>query len=364
MGHSRAYLRIRRAGRRLAANRWFGSVLPTSVALLASVALLTGVTLLTGTAAAAGALPADTTPPTVPGPTTVAEITETSVRLTWTASSDDVGVTEYEVSHYETDVVWRHTTPINEISISGLRPSRTYGFSVRAVDAAGNSSPGNGLFRVTMPPGDSQPPTAPGLPVATELTSTSVWLTWSPSRDNVYVNRYEVVSITPAGNVVVGTVPQHPPIGPATRVGNLTPGTTYTFAVRAVDDAGNVSALSESLTLTTPPQSTPGCSISYRTIAQWYGGYQVELIITNDGPAVIDGWTLSWTLPPEQRLGSIWGAELVGVVDGVVTVRSVSYTARIPVGGNVAFGMTGIGPAGDPPTAFLLNGAACQTAST
>lgn len=324
--------------------------------------LLVAVASLAGTASAAGASAADTTPPTVPGPTTVAEITETSVRLTWTASSDDVGVVRYEVSMYHTDVVQLVRTPINEVEISGLRRSGTYGFSVRAVDAAGNSSYGNETLWITMPPGDNEPPTAPGRPEATALTSTSVTLTWSPSRDNVYVGRYEVVSITPAGNTVVGTVPQHPPIGPTTRVGHLTPGTTYTFAVRAVDDAGNVSALSESLTLTTPPEVAPACSVRYRVTNQWPGGYQVEVVITNSGSAVIDGWTLSWTLPADQGLSAIWGAQLVGVVDGVITVRSVGYTSRIPVGTSVSFGMTGTGPAGSTtPSDFVLNGTPCAT---
>lgn len=327
--------------------------------------LLTGLLTVALLPPAAATAAADTTPPTVPGPTTIAEITETTIRLTWTASTDDVGVTGYEVSRMETDVVFTHRTPTNEITISDLRPSRTYGFSVRARDAAGNSSYGNSLLWVTMPPGDNQPPTAPGKPVATELTSTSVTLTWSPSRDNIYVGRYEVVSITPTGIKVVGTVPQHPPIGPITRVGNLTPGTTYTFAVRAVDDAGNVSALSESLTLTTPTQAVPACSVRYRVVTQWPGGYQAEVAVANGGPAAVDGWTLTWTLSAGQRIGSIWGAELVGVVDGVATVRNAGYTARIPAGGSVTFGMTGTGSAGDaPPSDFRLNGAACGTAAT
>lgn len=312
----------------------------------------------------APALAADTTPPTVPGPTTVVESTETSIRLTWAASTDDVGVTGYEVSMLHTDVVQLFRTATNEIQISGLQPSRTYGFSVRAMDAAGNSSRGNGTLRVTLPPGDNQPPTAPGRPAATELTGTSVTLTWSASRDNVYVGRYEVVSITATGNTVVATVPQHPPIGPVARIGGLTPGATYTFAVRAVDDAGNVSALSEPLTVTTPTQATPGCSVRYRIIAQWPGGHQIEITIANGGPTLVDGWTLSWTLAPDQRIGSIWGAELVGVVDGVITVRNAGYTARIPVGGGVTFGMTGSGSVGSAaPADFRLNGVSCAVAT-
>lgn len=371
MVNGHAYPATPRSARRVALAGWVAlarRIAVTALLMVTGVAAATAAAASTAsaaTAAAAGASAADTTPPTAPGATTIAEITETSIRLTWTASTDDVGVASYEVARMEGDVIFMHRTPTNEISISELRPSRTYGFSVRARDAAGNSSSGNGVLWVTMPPGDTQPPTVPGRPVATELTGTSVTLTWSPSRDNVYVGRYEVLSITPSGNKVVGNVPQHPPIGLTTRIGNLTPGETYTFAVRAYDDAGNVSALSEPLTLTTPGQSTPGCAVRYRVLGQWPGGYQVEVGITNGGPAPINGWTLAWTLRPDQRVSAIWGAELVNVVDSMITVRNAGYTAQIPVGSSVTFGMTGTGSSGTPaPTDFRLNGASCAADGT
>jgi fibronectin type 3 domain-containing protein len=213
------------------------------------------------TAALAVAAPAraaeDTTPPTAPGPIQIAEITETTIRLTWTPSTDDVGVVSYEVNQAFTDVVLRRTTPTNEIFYNGLQRSRSYGFSVVALDAAGNRSPGVYL-RVVMPPGDDQPPTRPGAPTATQLGQTSVTLTWAPSTDNVLLVQYQVLRITGTGTAVVGIVFLQPPAFPTSthRLSNLTPGTTYTFAVRALDEAGNASADSPPVTVTTPGPDT------------------------------------------------------------------------------------------------------------
>ena len=83
----------------------------------------------------------------------------------------------------------------------------------------------------------------------------------------MYVANYHVLRITPEGNTVVGSAPQHPPTGPQTRIWNLTPNTTYTFAVRARDDAGNESALSTPLTVTTrgvdtQPPTAPGTPVA------------------------------------------------------------------------------------------------------
>lgn len=258
-------------------------------------------------------------------------------------------------------MIFLHSTPTSEITLTGLRPSRTYGFSVRARDAAGNISPGNGTLRVTMPPGDAQPPTTPGRPVASALTDTAVTLTWTPSSDNVYVARYDVLSITATGSTVVAHSPQHPPIGPTARVSGLSPGTTYTFAVRAVDDAGNVSALSEPVTVITTGGPAPGCAVDYRLIATWPNGHQAEVTVHHRGSTPIDGGTLRWTVVSGERIDAIWHAALVGVVNAVVTVRDVSYNSRIPAGGSVTFGLVGGGSGTTAPTAFALNDVPCET---
>lgn len=287
-------------------------------------------------------------------------ISTTSVTLTWTASTDDVGVTGYEVAQLHTDYILMRTTSDNGITIDGLRPSNTYQFWVYARDAAGNRSPSSPGLRLTMPPGDDQPPTAPANPVATQIGTDSVTLRWQPSTDNVYVAWYEVLRIHPDGSTTrVATAPQHPPTGPTARVGGLTAGTTYTFAVRAHDDAGNTSAMSDAVTVTTAT-ATPSCEVAFQLQQNWPGAFQTQLTIRNLSPKLVDGWTLRWVFPGDQRIGQLWGAEPVDIVGPDVTVRNASWNSRIEPGGSTQLGFIGSYTASNaPPTAFVLNGVAC-----
>jgi hypothetical protein len=76
---------------------------------------------------------------------------------------------------------------------TGLRPSQTYAYAVRAVDAAANVS-GNAALSVTTPgpPPDSTPPTAPGSLTARVVSPTQVALRWTAASDDVGVARYRV----------------------------------------------------------------------------------------------------------------------------------------------------------------------------
>ncbi|XID94886.1 glycosyl hydrolase family 18 protein [Paenibacillaceae bacterium WGS1546] len=78
----------------------------------------------------------DTTPPSVPTNLTSPSKTSSSVSLSWTASTDNVGVTGYTVT-YGSNTVNVSGTSAN---ITGLSANTTYTFSVRARDAAGNQS--------------------------------------------------------------------------------------------------------------------------------------------------------------------------------------------------------------------------------
>lgn len=179
--------------------------------------------------------------------------TTSSVQLTWAPSTDDVGVARYYVHMQFEDLGYGYQSETNSIEITGLplRASRTYSFSVSAVDAAGNHSGYSPTLRVTLPPGDSVPPTTPGQPAAVEVAATYVRLQWSHSTDNIRVDRYDVLRITADGSTVVGSASQNPPGKNWSWVSGLTPSTTYTFAVRAVDEAGNLSGLSAPVTVTT-----------------------------------------------------------------------------------------------------------------
>ena len=79
----------------------------------------------------------DTTPPSAPTGLHVTGTTSASVSLAWTASTDNVGVTGYQVYRDGTQVA---TVPGTSYTDSGLTPSTGHAYTVRARDAAGNQS--------------------------------------------------------------------------------------------------------------------------------------------------------------------------------------------------------------------------------
>lgn len=90
--------------------------------------------------------------------------------------------------------------------------------------------------------GDTQAPSAPVNLTATGVTSSSVSFSWNASTDNVGVTGYDVFN----GTALVATV-----TGTDATVSGLSPNTTYTFTVKAKDAAGNVSAASNAVKVTT-----------------------------------------------------------------------------------------------------------------
>ncbi len=147
-------------------------------------------------------------------------------RVTWSAATDNVGVTGYQV--LRNGAVVATTSTLAYVDTAAPQGRRNY-YRVQAVDAAGNLGALSTTVSVVVP--DTTAPTAPASLTATR-TSTSARLTWTPATDNVAVTGYLVFR----GTTQVARVSS------ATRaytVGSLRAGTTYTFQVVAVDAAGN-----------------------------------------------------------------------------------------------------------------------------
>jgi len=90
----------------------------------------------------------DTSAPTTPANVSASSVTETSATISWSASSDNVGVTGYYV--YQGNTLLGQTTNTS-VSISTLSAGTTYTFNIVAFDAAGNeSSSGSVTFTTTI----------------------------------------------------------------------------------------------------------------------------------------------------------------------------------------------------------------------
>lgn len=115
---------------------------------------------------------------------------------------------------------------------------------------SGMGLPGVNVFH------DEQAPSVPAALIATDLKINSVTLTWEASTDNIAVSEYEVLrNETPVARTASNTV----------MIEGLAPGQSYEFTVRAWDAAGNVSARSASLEVTTPSNQAPNAVITAHT---------------------------------------------------------------------------------------------------
>ncbi|RVU90649.1 T9SS C-terminal target domain-containing protein [Flavobacterium columnare] len=191
----------------------------------------------------------DTIAPTAPTALTASGTTEISTSLSWIASTDNVGVTGYDV--YQ-DTVLIGSTTATTYNVTGLTASTSYTFTIKAKDAAGNISNASNAITVTTsaPVIDTTAPTAPTLS-ASGTTTTTTNLSWSGATDNVGVTAYNVYQ----GTTLLGTTSST-----SYNVVGLTAATTYSFTVKAKDAAGNISNASNIVSVTTSSNSLTYCT--------------------------------------------------------------------------------------------------------
>jgi chitodextrinase len=213
----------------------------TAAADCPKIALYQAGTLVWGTPPASTT---DTTPPTPPTNLAVGSKSSNSVTLTWTAATDNVAVTGYDVYSGATLVA---SVVATTATVTGLSPNTSYSFTVKAKDAAGNVSAATGALAVTTAAPDTTAPTAPTGVTSSSVTSSSVVLAWTASTDNVGVTGYDVYNGTTLAIFVTTT---------SATITNLAPGTAYSFTVKARDGAGNASAASAAVAVTTAAGST------------------------------------------------------------------------------------------------------------
>ncbi|WP_406473833.1 cellulase family glycosylhydrolase [Streptomyces sp. NBC_01615] len=205
--------------------------------------------------------------------------------------------------------------------------------------------------------GDTQAPTTPGTPTASSVTATSATLTWTAATDDVGVTGYDIVRVSGSSETKIATSTTN-----TVTVPGLTADTTYTFAVYAHDAAGNRSARSATVNVTTGSTPSGSCSVGYRIAGEWPGGFQGEINIGNTGTTAISGWKLAFTFADGQTVTNMWGGTPTQS-GGTVSVSPASYTSTIPAGGSVTVGfIAGKGSTNTAPTTFTLSGATCATA--
>ncbi|ONI67321.1 chitinase [Kribbella sp. ALI-6-A] len=102
--------------------------------------------------------PPDTTAPTTPGGLTVGSPTSSSLRLNWSAATDASGIDHYEVVRGSEAA--QNVGNVTSWTATGLAPSTSYSFKVRACDPSGNCSPYGAAASGTTSSGPTVPPSS------------------------------------------------------------------------------------------------------------------------------------------------------------------------------------------------------------
>jgi chitodextrinase len=171
------------------------------------------------------------------------------VPLAWDASSTP-GV-EYLVG-YRTAVgaeQFAQASTALTFTVTGLTAGQTYFFRVYATLGTARSDPSNEVSTSLTPPPDTTAPTAPASLTGTAASSSQINLSWPACTDNVAVTAYEILRNQLPRATVPVTQTTYSDVG-------LSPATSYTYAVRCTDAAGNLSTESPNALVTTLGDTT------------------------------------------------------------------------------------------------------------
>jgi|GEM_PF-2417661 len=294
----------------------------------------------------------DVTPPSVP--TLSANTTTPGVAgLSWSASTDNVGVTGYDVYRSTTAgftpnagnkiaTVTPPATTYNDSIVAG-----TYYYKILARDGSGNTASSNEVAGTVV--ADTTPPSVPSSVVATALSANRIDVTWNASTDASGVASYTVLR----NGSTVGTA-----TGTTYSDTSVSASTTYSYTVSATDTAGNTSAVSSPAATATTPATSPLTAsapvIAHQTSASTsitsgsftaHSGDLVVAFFSSDGPSgaaqsfnTPTTTGLTWSLrkranPSGMGTAEIWSAAATGNVTGTVTATrtSGSYQGSVTV---------------------------------
>ncbi len=241
----------------------------------------------------ATAVTRDSVPPTTPTLISATPFSHARVDLSWTTSTDNVGVTGYSLERCTgsacanfAEIAAPTGTAFSDSSVS---PSTAYRYRLYARDAVPNwSQPSNILLAITPVAPDTQPPTAPSSLVATAASSAQINLSWNASSDNVAVTGYQVWRCQGAG--CTGFAPVATPSGTSFVDSGLSPATTYRYYVLARDAVPNWSSASNFAstgTLALPDTQSPTTPTGF-TVTPGPGQVLLSWNASSDNFAVVE----------------------------------------------------------------------------
>ncbi len=176
---------------------------------------------------------ADTTAPSVPNGLTATVVSSSRIDLSWSASSDNVGVAGYRVYRGGTLL---GSVPTTAYSSTGLVPATLYSYTVQAYDAAGNASAqSSAVSALTLAILDTSPPQISAV-AASGITASGATIIWTTNEASNSQAQYGPTTSYGSQTPIDGTL-----VTSHSRVLNgLAPATTYQYRVLSRDAAGNL----------------------------------------------------------------------------------------------------------------------------
>ena len=142
----------------------------------------------------------DSVPPSAPGNLTLSQPSSSQNKLSWTAATDNIGVSAYDI--YRNGTYLATVGPaVTSYTDSNVTAGASYTYLVAARDLAGNTT---STSVSTSGTSDTTPPTAPSDLTATATGYTTASLSWGASTDNVGVTGYTILRNGTAVATVAG----------------------------------------------------------------------------------------------------------------------------------------------------------------
>lgn len=211
----------------------------------------------------------DTIKPSVPTGLSGSAVSGSQINLSWSASTDNVGVTGYQIIRNGVQIATSSTTTFGDATVNS---GNSYTYVVKAYDAAGNvSDPSNEIIVTTPAPDTTQPVISA---ISSSVTHNSATISWTTDELSDSQVEYGTTSAYGSSTTLDGSlVTSH-----SQNLSGLIASTTYHFRVKSKDSAGNMS-VSSNLTFTTqaPPADTTPPTVSITSPAD---GNTVSSIVT------------------------------------------------------------------------------------
>jgi non-reducing end alpha-L-arabinofuranosidase len=142
--------------------------------------------------------------------------------------------------------------------------------------------------------------------------------------------------------------------------GTLTAAGTSSVTVTARDGTGATGSASFTWTVST---GQPGgtCHVTYTKNSEWPGGFTAQVVIANTGTTAINGWSLTFAFPGDQKITSNFNGGF-SQSGANATLTNASYNGTIAPGAAITDGFQGTWTSNDnSPASFSVNGTACTS---